>query len=130
MRIIPCCLLLLASSVLSVATVSPVAAAPSGASMNHLTIAITTTGSTVWGQVGARYTANHKTVHKTCSHQKCTYQIPHGVMVHFTQAPTNSTTWPFKDWLVKTSHTTTKMGASVNVKMLGSVTVTAVYVYM
>jgi hypothetical protein len=118
-----------ASAVLLFATVSPAAAAPSRASMNHLTIAITTTGGTVWGKVTATYTSNHKTVHKTCAHQKCTYQVPHGVMVHFKQTPTNTTTWPFKDWLVKTSHTATKMGAAVNVKMQGNLTVTAVYVF-
>jgi hypothetical protein len=122
-------LLLCASVVLLFATVGPAAAAPSRVSMNHLTIAITTTGGTVWGKVTGTYTSNHKMVHKTCAHQKCTFQIPHGVMVHLKQTPTHPTTWPFKDWLVKTSKTATKMGAAVNVAIMGSVTVTAVYVF-
>jgi hypothetical protein len=129
MKIVQRVTLLITSAVLLFASVSPAGAAPSHAAMNRLTIAITTTSGSVWGKVTARYTWSHKNALKSCSQTKCTFQIPHGAMLHVKQTATNTATWPFKDWVVKTSRgTATKMGSSVSMKMNANATVTAVYI--
>jgi hypothetical protein len=97
--------------------------------MSPVTISITTTNGTTWGAVTTRYTFRHQMTRRTCSAASCTLQVPKGVMVHLSQVPTTSGSWPFKDWQISTHHrTTTVMTTSLAVKVTGSMTVTAVYV--
>ncbi len=106
----------------------PLAATPA----ERLAIRITTTGSTVWGRVTARYTYNQRQVLLTCSKRTCTWLVPHGVKVRLTQTPTSATTWPFKDWEIKAMHTAMKpqlvSKASTLLKMKNSYRVNVVYV--
>ncbi|MGH2444161.1 MAG: COG4315 family predicted lipoprotein [Chloroflexota bacterium] len=95
----------------------------------HLSIKITTTGSTVWGTVRSKYTWKGKHVTKTCSAASCSLKVPHGVKVHFSQTATNSSTWPFKDWEIAAGrHHSTIGKASTSMKIKHNSTVTAVYV--
>jgi hypothetical protein len=97
--------------------------------LSPVTISITTTNGTTWGTVTVKYTIRHQLTRHTCSAASCTLEIPKGVKVHLSQIPTNSGSWPFKDWQI-TAHRrmTTVMTASLVITVTGSTTVAAVYV--
>ena len=95
----------------------------------RLTVHITATAGTVWGKVVVRYAQGGNSISRTCSAASCRFAVPAGVVVHFTQAPTNASTWPFHGWKVKSAgHTRTVMKASPALTIRANSTVTAVYV--
>jgi hypothetical protein len=129
--------LLLALSLTSVA--APVLAASPSARASHapaavhaqqLTIDITTTGSTVWGTVTARYAYKGHTVSRSTRQSASTFTVPRGVTVHLTQKPLNSVTWPFEQWtIVRGAQTVNRSVGSTTVKVNHNLKVTAVYFF-
>jgi hypothetical protein len=95
---------------------SGAASKPHAAPGFKLVVTITDTG-TLWGKVKASYASGGKTVTKTCAKPKCTWTIFASTTVKLTQTPTNSKTWPFKEWQVK------KAGASTRAVTKGTLTV-------
>jgi hypothetical protein len=100
------------------------------AKSDTVTIHITTTGTTVWGKVSASYTKAGNLVKKTCSGTSCTWKIANATKVKFSEKPTNSKTWPFKDWgyqkgsgSIKTSTKT-----SLTLTISGTYSINAVYI--
>jgi|SRR5579872_4632027 len=124
----------LAASVLLLTSAAGAFAAASNSHANagkdKLAVNITTTGSTVWGTVKASWKSGSKTTTKTCSHSKCSWNLPAGAKVKLTQTPLDSQTWPFKSWTVKQNgKTKTSSASSTKVKLSSpKVTVTALYV--
>jgi predicted lipoprotein with Yx(FWY)xxD motif len=109
-----------------VATVGiPLAAAPA----ERLSVNITTTGGTVWGRVIVRYIFGGRLVGLSCVQASCSFIVPGGVKVHLRQLPTNTTTWPFREWLVRPSHRVVSKG-SLTLTMKRSLTVRAIYALM
>jgi hypothetical protein len=100
-----------------------------GAAKTHkLTVTITDTG-TLWGTVKVAYTAAGKSKTKTCAKTKCSWSLATGTKVTLTQTPTNSTTWPFKEWQVKTGSTKTNVTTSpLKLTMNAPYSVNALYV--
>jgi hypothetical protein len=105
-------------------------AAHAHVSKDKLVINITTTGGTVWGTVTAKYKSGSSTKTKTCAKTKCTWNLAINTKVKLSQAPTDSTTWPFKNWtVVKGRSTKTMTKATPTVKLTAlKVSVTALYI--
>jgi hypothetical protein len=99
------------------------------AKTDRLSIAITTTGSTVWGKVTVKYThAGHKTS-AACTTAHCQFHVPQGTTVHLTQSQMDAATWPFSKWQLKSATKTINVTTSTaTIHMTGPMTVTAVYV--
>jgi hypothetical protein len=103
--------------------------ASAAARTSSVTISITSTSGYTWGTVTARYAVGHRTTSHTCSSARCVLRVPQGATVHLSQVPTNSSTWPFKDWQISArNHTRLVMSPSVAIKVSGKTLVTAVYI--
>lgn len=99
-------------------------AQPSHAPMVKLTIKITDTG-TLWGKVKATWKGGKASCHAATCHVK----VPMDAKVTLTQTPTDTSTWPFKDWTIKQgSNTKQSKAPKLHVTVKKPVTVTAVYV--
>jgi hypothetical protein len=97
--------------------------------MDRVVLHITSTGSTVWGSVNARYTRGGTSHQRSCSAATCTLHIPQGVTLHLSQTTMDAATWPFQDWKITTAHHTRSMTAgSIHLKVTGATVVRAVYV--
>ena len=109
---------------------APVSASHTKASMDKLTVKITDTG-TLWGHVTVSWKAGGKTVSKTCAKATCKWSLAAGSKLTFKEKPTDSTTWPFKDWTIqkKGKKSKTVMGTSAKLTLGGTYTVTSVYVF-
>src|SRR5579884_254010 len=94
-------------------------------------ISITTTGGTTWGAVRFHYKFGGKTYRRACSKVSCAFAVPAGLAVHLRETPTDSTTWPFAGWTIKTAYTNQSQSSS-KVKVLtrsnDGRTITATYV--
>lgn len=99
------------------------------AKTDRVVVKITDTG-TLWGIVKATYKAHGKSVTKTCSKATCSWKIPAGTKIKLSETPTNSQTWPFKDWKIakKGSHAKTVTKTSTTFKVKGNYAVNVVYV--
>jgi len=97
----------------------------------RLAIHITTTGTTVWGRVTARFSYDRRQTQQVCASATCQLAIPAGVMVRLTQSPTNPTTRPFKTWRISSigaqSKPRTVATASASFRMKASYRVKAIY---
>lgn len=127
-------LTLLAVGALGLATIGSSFAAPAhkAMGMDKLTVNITTTSGTVWGQVAVDYKAKGM-MHMagTCKKASCTYMVPHMVKLHLTETPVDKMTWPFAHWNVMGAmgNKTMRMGSKLTFEIMGHhATVTAVYV--
>ncbi len=125
-----CCTLLLLSATSGVLAASPRFAAPHRtAHMIPVTVSITTTSGMVWGTVTAKDTFRHRVTRHSCATAMCKLRVPRGVMLHLNQVATDSATWPFKDWQIKTRHGVRSMKASaIAIRVTGGMSVAAVYV--
>lgn len=96
---------------------------------DQIVIKITDTG-TLWGRVTASYKSGRKSVTKTCSKASCTWKIASGTKVKFKESPTNTQTWPFKDWEIakKGSHAKKVTKTTTTLKVNGNYTIKVVYV--
>lgn len=105
---------------------TPLAAKPAV----RLAIHITATGGTVWGKVRIRYIFRHRHVQRLCSKVACNLAVPAGVKIHLTQSPTDSSTWPFKQWKLHAAGSRTRVlkAAAPTFKITRNSTVIAVYV--
>jgi hypothetical protein len=125
------CLALLAAGALSFAGAQTSQAASHNATNTlAVKIAATPTSSTIWGSVKVTYTKGGK-MHTVgvCKKASCVFHPPTKTKLVLVETPENSTTWPFKNWNVKTggstkTHTSKKISVSI---MGGKATVTATY---
>ncbi|HZU12522.1 MAG TPA: hypothetical protein VFB58_06750 [Chloroflexota bacterium] len=105
-------------------------AVPAGAagSTVKVTVKITTTGGTVWGKVRLSYTAHGMKAAKTCGKAKCSFSVPRGVQLKLKETPTNTQTWPFKGWVIKSGMGTKHVqAASVSWHATAAAVIQAVY---
>ena len=108
-------------------TVIPLAAT----AVERLAIHITTAGSTVWGKVTVRYTQGTKVVQQTCARSSCLLHVPYGAQVHLVQSPNDASSWPFKQWTIRSvagSKQRTASGTATSLRMKAGYSVQAVYV--
>lgn len=97
--------------------------------MDRLTLSITTTSGNIWGNATVSYSYRHKSIKRSCTAAQCRLQIPNGAKMRLTQVATNTATWPFKAWQIRSSKgTQTVTTSSIKVKMTGNLAITAVYV--
>lgn len=124
-----CALLLLATTSGVLAASPRLTALHRAAHIIPVTVSITTTGGTVWGTVTAKDTFRHRVTRYSCATAMCKLRVPRGVILHLNQVATDSATWPFKDWKIKTRHGVRSMKASaIAIRVTSSMSVAAIYV--
>jgi hypothetical protein len=93
-------------------------------------IAATPTSPTIWGSVKVTYkSGGHVHTVGTCPKAGCTFHPPTKMKLSLVETPRNSTTWPFKNWKVKTGTSTkTYTSKTISLSIMGAkATVTATY---
>jgi hypothetical protein len=81
--------------------------------------------------VSVRYTVADHRFRSACAASTCSFTVPAGITLHLTQTPTNSATWPFKEWkvtLAGSHRAQLLMSNTVALKLERSGKITAVYV--
>ena len=91
-----------------------------------LTVQITTSGTTVWGQVTAAYGSTSQSLSSPAQ----TLSLPCGTAVTLREVPVSPVSWPFSGWTLATaSGRTTSAQQPLQVTVSGATTVAATYVF-